>query len=72
MGEGNGIPEEDRAAVIVVVAVIAFDDLVTQVRNVFSEIEAQSGTNRRNVAHKKLLQIELGDRLVLRLGDLGN
>ena len=68
--EWNGVAEEDRPAVVVIVAVVPLDHLVAHVRDEFSHIEAQAGAEGRDVARERLLQVELGSGLVLCLRDL--
>src|SRR4029079_9631799 len=68
--EWNGVAEENRSAVVVVVPVVTLDQLVPHVRDVLPDIEAQAGAERRDVARENLLQVELGHGLILRLGYL--
>ena len=70
VGEWDRVAEEDRPAVVVVVAVIPFDQLVAHVRDKLPHIEAQAGAEGRDVAREGLLQVELGSGLVLCLRDL--
>ena len=62
----DGIPEEEGATGVVVVAVVRLGHLVAHVRHVLASVDAEATADGRKVAHVDLLEVE-----VLRLAGLG-
>ncbi len=72
MRQRDGVVEEQRPAVVVVVAVVALDQLVAHVGDELADVEPQPRADGGDVAHERLLQVgALADAQSGRLRETG-